>query len=252
MGEIRAAYTIWRREILRWSRNRIGFLASMMQPVVWLFIFGLGLSRSVRFEATGLDYLTFLAPGVIAQNIMFTAFFGGISVLWDREFGFLKEILVAPVSRKAIVVGKILGGATIAFVQGLMVLLLTIILGVEFTSVTGLFASLGVMALISLAFMALGLAIASSLEEMASFQRIGRFSTMPLWFLSAAVYPLDKTPEWLRNVVLLNPLTYGVDALRTLLIEMTTINFVLDIVVLLAFTVSMLALGTCLFSRSEA
>ena len=252
MSELKAVYTIWLREILKWKRDRAGFLSSMIQPLFWLAIFGFGMGRSVELGASGLPYLAFLAPGTIAQNILFTAFFGGVSILYDKEFGFLKEILVAPISRFAIVAGKVLGGATSAFVQGLIVLALSLMLGVRFTSLTGLVASLGVMALMSFSFMALGLALASGLERAASFQRIGRFSTMPMWFLSGALWPLDKSPDWLKLIILMNPLTYGVDALRTLLIGVNTLNLTLSIGVLLAFTLSMLCLGTYLFNKSEA
>lgn len=252
MGELKAIYTIWLREMLRWRRDRAGFLSSMMQPLFWLFIFGVGMGRSVRLGVSGVSYLTFLAPGVIAQNILFTAFFGGVSVLYDMEFGFLKEILVAPISRGAIVTGKVLGGATSAFIQGLIVLCLSLLLGVRYNTPLSLAASLGVMALLSMAFMALGLALASGLERAASFQRIGRFTTMPMWFLSGALWPLDQCPTWLRLLLLLNPLTYGVDALRTLLIGVNKINIALSIGVLTAFTLIMLGLGTYLFSRKEA
>jgi len=252
MGELKAVYTIWLRESLKWRRDRAGFMSSIMQPIFWLAIFGFGMGRSVGLESPGLSYLAFLAPGVIAQNIMFTAFFGGVSVLYDKEFGFLKEILVAPVSRLAIVAGKVLGGATSAFVQGIIVLAFSLLLGVRFTSLSGMVASLGIMALISFAFMALGLALASGLERAASFQSIGRFTTMPMWFLSGALWPLDKSPEWLKVITLLNPLTYGVDALRTLLINVNVLDLTLGITMLIAFTVAMLALGTYLFNKSEA
>lgn len=251
MGEVGAIYIIWLREMLKWWRKPVEVIAAFMQPIIWLAIFGLGLSKSVNL-APGIDYLAFLAPGVISQTILFTAFFGGVSVLWDREFGFLKEILVSPVSRRAIAAGKVLGGATIAFIQGLLALLLAVGVGVKFSSLASIFAACGVMALISLAFMAFGLAIACSLKEMESFQRIGRFTTMPLWFLSGALYPIEKSPDWLRIVVSLNPLTYGVDALRTLLIGVSTFDLTLSIGVLIAFTASMLALGTHLFNKSEA
>lgn len=250
MGYLRAFYTVWQREMLKWVRNRVELVSSLIAPFIWLAVFGLGLMRSVNI-APGLDYLTFLAPGVICQTILFSSFFSGVSVLYDRQFGFMQEIMVAPVPRTLIVAGKVLGGATIAFLQGCITLVLAIVLGAHFTSLTGLAVALGVMMLVSLAFMSMGVAIASGLKEMASFQRLGRITTMPIWFLSGAVFAINTAPSWLAAIATLNPLTYGVDAMRYSLTGFQVFNFGLSLGVLTAFAVAMLALGTYLFKRSE-
>jgi len=250
MGTVRALYTIWQREMLKWLRNRVELVTSLLTPIIWLAVFGMGLMRSVNI-APGIDYLTFLAPGIICQTILFSAFFSGVSVLYDRQFGFMQEILVAPVSRLVIVVGTVLGGAAIAFLQGIIALFLAIVFGAHFTSLAGVAAALGIMLLVSLAFMAMGVALASGLKEMASFQRLGRVSTMPMWFLSGAVFAINTAPSWLVAIAVWNPLTYGVDALRASLTGVQMFDSTLSLSILSFFTVAMLVLGTYLFKKSE-
>ena len=249
MGYFRAVYTVWQREVLKWIRRRGELIASLIAPFIWLAVFGMGLGRSVAI-APGMDYLSFLAPGVVCQTLLFSSFFNGVSVLYDRNFGFMQEVLVAPVPRVLIVVGKVTGGATIAFLQGCMTLGLAVLLGAK-VIVVWLGVSLGVMALVSLAFMAMGVAIASGMRELASFQRLGRITTMPMWFLSGAVFALYVAPPWLVAVSCLNPLTYGVDALRASIAGMQMFPFALDLAILAGFAAAMMLAATILFSRVE-
>lgn len=250
MAELKAFYIIWYREMLKWARKRVEIISSIMQPIIWLIIFGIGMKSAIS-NMSGVDFLAYLAPGVISQTILFSAFFNGVSILMDREFGFLKEVLVSPVKRQTIITGKLFGGATIAFIQGSIALILAMLIGVQLNSVGSVILAFLVMYLISLAFMAMGLAIATKLKEIESFQKISRFTTMPMWFLSGGFYPVTNVEPWLKILVYLNPLTYGVDLLRTLLVGVSQIPILIDIGVLIGFTLLMLALGIRSFNRSE-
>ena len=250
MSEINAFRTIWTRELLKWSRKRTELVSTVLQPIIWLAIFGFGMQGSIS-GTLGIDYLAFLAPGVVCQTIMFSAFAGGVSILMDKEFGFLKEILVSPVKRKTILLGKIFGGASIAYLQGIIVIVLALLLGVRFSSLLGVIIALGVMFLLSLAFMGFGMAVALRVKEIESFQKLNRFTVMPMWFLSGALYPIERSPSWLQTIVYFNPLTYGVDAIRTALISVERIMFEVDIIILCAFVIAMLWIGIRLFNRSE-
>lgn len=250
MLETKKIYIIWYREILKWRRKPAELISSLLQPIMWLFIFGVGLKESVT-TPPGTDFLSFLAPGVISQTILFSAFFNGVSILMDREFGFLKEILVSPIKRSTVILGKIMGGATIAFIQGCLAFILSLVLGVQFGSWVNIIVAFIIMFVISLAFMAMGLAIATKLTEIESFQKISRFTTMPMWFLSGGFYPVANLPIWLKFFVYINPLTYGVDALRTLLVGVSNFNFGLDIAILIGFMLLMLLIGTKSFNKTD-
>ncbi|MHA1339249.1 MAG: ABC transporter permease [Promethearchaeota archaeon] len=250
MGELKALYVIWYRELLKWTRKRIELMASLMQPIFWLLIFGSGLGVSMA-DIPGNDFLKYLAPGVICQTILFSAFFNGVSILMDKEFGFLKEILVSPVKRRTILLGKLFGGSTIAFIQGSITFILAIILGVNFTSLSNILLGFLMMFVISLTFMSMGLVIATKIKEIESFQKLSRFTTMPMWFLSGGFYPMANIPIWLKFLVHINPLTYGVDLMRTLLINVSQIPIWIDLIVLFGFIGIMLVLGTKMFNKSE-
>jgi len=236
--------------MLKWCRKPVEMISSLLQPIIWLYIFGVGLGSSVS-NIPGGDFLKFLAPGVICQTILFSGFFNGVSILMDKEFGFLKEILVSPVPRRTILMGKLLGGSTIAFLQGCIAFVLTLLLGVNFGSFGSILLAFLMMFLLSVTFMAMGLVLAMKLKEIESFQKLSRFTTMPMWFLSGGFYPMTNIPLWLEVLVYLNPLTYGVDLIRTLLTGVSQISIWVDVIVLLGFTGVMLAIGTKLFSKSE-
>lgn len=250
MGEGKSLYILWYREMLKWSRKRSDIISSLLQPIIWLLIFGVGLGSSVS-NIPGGDFLKFLAPGVICQTILFSAFFNGVSILMDKEFGFLKEILVSPIKRRTILMGKLLGGSTISFIQGSIAFILAMLLGVDFGSFGYIFLAFLMMFVISFSFMAMGLVIATKLKEIESFQKISRFTTMPMWFLSGGFYPVSNAPAWLQVLVFVNPLTYSVDIMRTLLTDVSQIAIWIDLLVITGFTGIMVFLGSRMFNKSE-
>jgi ABC-2 type transport system permease protein len=199
----------------------------------------------------GVGYVSFLTPGIIGMTLLFSSTFAGISVLWDRQFGFLKEIMVAPVSRIAIVLGRTAGGVTTAILQALIIMLSGILLGMRVSGLQGLILSLAFMLLIASTFIGLGLAFASMMEDMSGFSLIMNFLIFPLFFLSGAIFPLERFPATIKVLAYLNPLTYGVDGLRHSLIGSGVFPLVLDLGVLVVSCAAMLGLGAYLFETSE-
>ena len=216
-------YAIWLREVKLMVRERTRIVGMIGQPLLYLLIMGNGIAASLKFSASGRDvgYLLFMYPGIIGMSVLFTSIFSAMSIIWDREFGFLKEVLVAPAPRWAVAAGKILGGATVATFQSAILLALAPLAGLWPSGVAagvGMVAGLLVMSfLISCAMTSLGVAIASTMRSMQGFQMIMNFLVMPLYFLSGAIYPVpsDEHYRWMRILMLADPLTYGVDALRT-------------------------------------
>lgn len=206
-------YVIWYRELLHFWRNRIRVLTGFSFPILWLAIFGTGISASLSLPVDGLNFIDFLFPGVISQYLIFTAMFGAISILQDREFGFLKEILVSPTSRTAIALGKIAGSATSAFLQTLPILVLGPIVGVKYT-VSLLLPLLPAMLLLSLALSAVGVALVARMKSLDAGQYVFQFITFPVVMLSGAFFPLRNLPQWLSIITKLNPLSYTVDFVR--------------------------------------
>ena len=221
----------------------------MAQPLLFLVALGFGFGPVFEKAGSG-NYLEFLAPGVISMSILFTAIFSGAEIIWDRQFGFLKETLVAPVSRLEIMIGRTLGGATVAALQGLIVLVLSTFIGFKF-SISALPLAFVFMFLIALLFAALGTSVASLLEDMQGFQLIMNFLVMPIFFLSGALFPLNGLPGALQTVIKINPLTYGVDGLRSALIGIGQFGMTIDIIVLSVITAVFLAIGSYLFSRIQ-
>src|SRR5262245_14470236 len=216
MGEspMSAIYVLWLRELKRYTRSRAQIVASLGQPLLYLVVLGFGLGPVFQKAGQG-SYLQFVAPGVIAMTVLFSSIFSGMGLLWDRQFGFLKETLVAPVPRIHIVLGRTLGAATVAVIQGLLVMTVCFVAGFRVSNLTTLPLALFFMALIACAFSALGTAIGSALENMQGFQLIMNFLVMPIFFLSGALYPLTNLPRAFSIAVSLDPLTYGVDGLRS-------------------------------------
>src|SRR5438067_4056263 len=221
-------YILWLREVKKYVRSRVQIIASLGSPLMYLGVLGFGLGPVFRKAGEG-SYLQFIAPGVIGMTILFTATFSGIALLWDRQFGFLKETLVAPVPRLTIMIGRTLGGATVALMQGVLIFIITLIAGFRPTGFLALPAALLAMVLIALVFSALGTVIGSSLKEMQGFQLVMNFLVMPLFFLSGALYPLRNLPVVLAFLTRLDPLTYGVDALRGALIGASHFGFGVDL-----------------------
>ncbi len=243
-------YILWLRQIKRYIRSRSRIIGALGQPLLFLLALGFGLGP-VYQRAGGGDYISFLAPGVIAMSILFTAIFSGIEIIWDRQFGFLKETMVAPVSRMSIMVGRTLGGATVATMQGLIVFIITLFVGFRPESIAMLPAMFLTMFLIALLFTAIGTAIASVLQDFQGFQLIMNFLVMPMFFLSGALFPLDNLPKVVALLTRIDPLTYGVDALRGTLIGSMHFNFALDYSVLGGITVLSMIVGSYLFSRIQ-
>lgn len=245
-----AIYILWLRELRRYTRSKVQIVASLGQPLLYLLVLGFGLGRVFQQAGRG-NYIQLVAPGVIAMTVLFSAIFSGIALLWDRQFGFLKETLVAPVPRLYIMLGRTSGAATVALIQGLLVALVCLLAGFRPTSAAVLPAALGFLALIALVFAGLGTTIGSMLKDMQGFQMIMNFLVMPLFFLSGALFPLDNLPPALAVLTRLDPLSYGVDGLRTTLIAQPHFGYALDLTVLASLAVLFVCLGAWRFSRIE-
>jgi ABC-2 type transport system permease protein len=216
-SSLRGVYIIWYRDVLRFVRDRPRIIAAMAQPTLYLLIFGSGVSSAMGGPtASGADYLQFLFPGVVGMTVLFTSVFTAMSIVWDREFGFLKEVLVAPVSRTAVAIGKALGGSTQAVLQGSIVLLLAPLAGVSLSPITVVMV-LPLMFLLAFALTSLSIALAARMRSMEGFQVMMNFFMMPLFFLSGALFPLSGLPEWLTVLTLLDPATYGIDPIRRII-----------------------------------
>jgi len=246
-----AVYILWKRELIRYFRSRARLVGSLGQPLLFLVALGFGLGPVFQKAGQG-NYFQFLGPGVICMGILFTGVFAGIQVIWDRQFGFLKETLVAPVTRFEIMLGKTLGGATVAFVQGFFVLILTMIVGFRPQNVLMIPFALIAMFLTALFYTALGISIASLLEDMQGFQLIMNFVVQPTFFLSGALFPLTGVPSFLSVIASFNPLAYGVDAVRGSLTGVTHFGMTTDFIVLSIISVVILIIGSYLFSKVEA
>ncbi|MHB8571749.1 MAG: ABC transporter permease [Candidatus Dormibacteria bacterium] len=217
----RAVYIIWYRDVVRYWRDRSRLAASLAQPILFLVVFGTGLGSALggglsaggRAPGHRLSYITFIYPGIIGMAVLFTSIFSAMSIVWDREFGFLREVMIAPINRGAIAVGKVLGGATQAMVQGLLLLILAPVVGVGLTP-------LSVLELIPLVFVlafsltALGVTVAARMRSMQGFQGVMNFLMMPMFFLAGALFPLQGLPGWMTVLTRLDPAAYGVDPIR--------------------------------------
>lgn len=245
-----AIYILWLRQLKRYFRSRARIIGSLGQPLLFLVALGFGFGPIFQ-RAGGGNYIQFLAPGIIAMSILFTALFSGIEIIWDRQFGFLKETLVAPVSRLQIMIGRTLGGATVATVQGVIVVLLSFIVGFKPQNLAIFPVAFVFMFLVALLFTALGTAIASILEDMQGFQLIMNFLVMPLFFLSGALFPLQGLPKAINFIATINPLSYGVDGLRGTLVNGAHFGLGMDFLVLGLITAILLSIGSYLFSKIE-
>jgi ABC-2 type transport system permease protein len=212
-GELRAIKVVWKRELIRFSRDRLRILTSLMQPFLFLFVLGTGLSRLASAGTHGVNLRTFVYPGVLCMAVMFTAMFSAASLVWDREFGFLREMMVAPVRRSSLVLGKCFGGATVAGVQGVIVLCLAGLVGVPYAP--GLVAEVfALQLLLAFSITAFGVMVAARITQMQSFMALMQMAIMPMYFLSGALFPVSGLPQWLSILNRLDPLTYAVDPMR--------------------------------------
>jgi len=242
-----AVYTIWLRNVKRYLRSRSRIVGSLGMPLFFLVILGFGLNSVVTDSHMRGGYVGFIVPGIVAMSVLFTAVFSGIQIIWDKQFGFLKETLVAPVSRLSIMLGQTFGGATTALIQGFIILVLSLFLGLKVPGAAGFLVALGFMILIGVAFTAFGIAIASRMEDMHGFQLIMNFVIFPIFGLSGALFPIDRLPLWLRSLTYADPLTYGVEGIRYGLSGTATIPPLASLGALAAFAVAMVGIGAWLF-----
>jgi ABC-2 type transport system permease protein len=245
-----AIYVLWLRALKQFSRSKAQIISSVGQPLLYLLALGFGLGPVFQRAGQG-NYIQFIAPGVITMTVLFSAMFSGIGLIWDRQFGFLKETLVAPVPRIAVMLGRTLGGATVALMQGLLVLVLSMAVGFRPAHVAAIPEAILYMMLIAFVFCALGTALGSWLENMQAFPMVSSFVMMPMFFLSGALYPLAGLPGAMKVVTAANPLTYGVDGVRGALIGTWHFSAGLDLLVLLGVGGLFVALGAWSFSRIQ-
>jgi ABC-2 type transport system permease protein len=245
-----AIYILWLRELKRYTRSRAQIVASLGQPLLYLLALGFGLGPVFKRAGAG-SYMQFVAPGVIGMSVLFSSIFSGLGLLWDRQFGFLKETLVAPVSRIQLMIGKTLGGATVAVMQGLLVTIVCLIAGFRPAHFILIPVALGFMVTIALLFAALGMAIGSGLQDMQGFQLIMNFLVMPIFFLSGALFPLDGLPAALSYVTKADPLSYGIDGMRNVLLGHSAFDPRIDFLVLAVLGCILLVFGAHRFNKIE-
>lgn len=243
-------YILWLRQVKRYVRSRARIVASLGQPMLFLLALGFGLGPIFRKAGQG-NYIQFLSPGVIGMTVLFTSVFSGIELIWDRQFGFLKETLVAPVPRLLIMLGRTLGGATVALLQGVIVIVICLIAGFRPTHLSAAPLAFAYMALIAVLFTAMGTAIASLLSDFQGFQLVMNFLVMPIFFLSGALFPLNNVPKTLGIIARLDPLSYGVDGLRGALIGVSYFGPAVNFAVLFGVAAALLCIGGYLFSRIQ-
>lgn len=268
MKVIKETYIIWLREIIRYWRVKTRLVSSLAMPILWLVLFGSGMKSTLTMGGSmDFDFIHFLFPGIIGMTILFNSIFSVMSIVLDRQFGFLKEVLVAPVSRTSIALGKILGGSTISVIQGTVMLLLAPFVGISL-SFGMVLALLPVMFLAAMALTSIGLVVASRMKTTEGFQMIMNFIMMPMFFLSGALFPLTKLPGWMEFLAQINPASYAIDMIRqvafkyidipaqvqsSLTLELfgQQVSILTDVGIVAAFGALMLTLGVVLFRKSD-
>ena len=262
MHNLLGVYTIWYRDILRFWHDKIRMISSITFPLLFLFVFGSGLSARMGVLGPGIDFTKFIFPGIIGMTVLMSSFMGGISVVWDREFGFLKEVLVAPISRASVAVGKTLGSATVALLQGALILLLAPLIGISLSAGTVL-ALLPLMFLLAVSMGALGVLLATRIRSMEAFQATMQMLMFPMVFLSGAFFPLQGLPAWMNVLVTVNPATYGITPIRQVILGAVpgasysvtllghTMSLWNDIAMLAAFGTAMVLLAIWSFGNQE-
>ena len=257
MGRMRgtnlpAIYVLWLREMKRYRRSKSRIVSTLALPFLFLVGFWFGFRSLAMPGVGGVGYLQFLVPGIVGMTMLFAASFGGISVIFDRQFGFLKEILVTPVDRVSIALGRVVGSTTTAAIQGVLLLAISLLLGFRPVSWLGVLPALGFMLLIGATFIGLGLLFASRVNDFQAFNLIFNFVLFPLLFLSGALYPVSNFPVAIRYLTYVNPLTYGIDGLRAVLVGASIFSALLDFLVLCAFAVAFVVAGAYAFEGSDA
>lgn len=251
--EVTAIYVLWLREMKRFFRAKSRVVGTLGMPLFFMAFLGFGFRTStVPGIPEGIDYITYLVPGIVGMTLLFSSTFAGISVLWDREFGFLKEIMVAPVSRTSIVLGRTAGGATTSLLQGVLILLLSGLMGFSYPGLFAFLAAALFMLLISTTFISMGLIFASNMKDIHGFTLVMNFVVFPIFFLSGALFPVENLPLWVQPLSYADPLTYGVDGLRGVLTGVSSFPLMTDAVILTGFFLLLLVLGAWSFERSES
>ncbi|MDI6817374.1 MAG: ABC transporter permease [Actinomycetota bacterium] len=244
-------YTLWLRDITRFVRDKPRIISSSVQPLLWLFVLGLGLSTAFVRGGGDNDYMRFIYPGIISMSVLFTSIFSAVSIIWDREFGFLKEVLVAPIPRWSVAVGRALGGSTVAVLQGTIILVVAPLVGVSFTFSQLALAFL-IMFMIAFSMTSFGILIAARMHTHEGFQVVVNFILLPMFFLSGAMFPVSEgLPVWMQALVRVNPLSYGVDALRQTLVGIKLNSIWLDLSVVAVFGVFALTMAVWYFEKHE-
>lgn len=271
MRVLRSVYIIWYRELLRLWRDKIRVVGAIALPLLFLVIFSSGLSRTMGLLAPGIDFTKFMYPGIIGMSVLMTALMSAVSIVWDREFGFLREVLVAPINRASVVMGKALGGATVAMIQGTIILLLAPLFGIPLSPLFVL-ELWSLMLLVAWSLSGLGILVASRMKSMEAFQIVMQVLVFPMIFLSGVFFPVGNLPAWLNAIVKVNPATYGVDAIRQLMLgrilpegslplgemsplQLTVMGHIMsladEVMVLVGFGALTLAIAMWAFSRQE-
>jgi ABC-2 type transport system permease protein len=262
MNNLRGVYTIWYRDILRFWYDKMRMISSVAFPLLFLFVFGSGLSSRMGFLVPGVDFTQFIFPGIIGMTVLMSSFMAGISVVWDRELGFLKEVLVAPISRASVAMGKTLGAATVALLQGTIILLFAPLIGVSF-SIWTVLALLPLMFLLAASMGSLGILLAARIRSMEAFTAVTQLLMFPMVFLSGAFFPLQDLPGWMNILVKINPATYGIAPIRQVILRAPpdspfginllghTMSLWDNVAVLAAFGVAMTLLAMWSFGSQE-
>jgi ABC-2 type transport system permease protein len=247
---MRVIYTLWLRELKRYWRSKLRIATALVQPVLYLLVVGFGLAPIYRRAGAG-NFLQFVSPGIISMTVLFSAISTGVGLLWDRQFGALRETLVAPVPRFQIVLGRTCGSATVALLQGLLVAIVCVVAGFRPVSLAVVPAGLGFLALIAILFTALGTTLGSSIKDMQGYTAAMNVLVLPVFLLSGTLFPLDNLPPLLAALTRVDPLTYGVDGMRATLIAKTHFGVLLDLAVLGPTAAMLIGLGIWRFSKIE-
>jgi ABC-2 type transport system permease protein len=250
--EVNAIYVLVIRELIKFFRERARLISTLARPVIWLFLVGGGMSRLVT-PGEGVSYIQFIFPGILGMTILFSSIFSSISIIWDKEFGLMKEILVAPVSRLSIVIGKALSGTIVSSIQSAIILMLFPLLGIKMGALSILYV-IAIAFLLSFTISSLGIIIATFYDSFESFSAIMNFIVMPMFFLSGAMYPVNKLPEILKHISQINPLTYGIDALKHAMFEkssMVDFSLLTDLLVLSVLSVIFVTVASLIFERKK-
>ena len=246
MSELEGIYAIWLREITIYFREKERFIASVVSPLLWIFGFGAGLGATVAIA--GVNYQTYVFPGIMVMTVLFTSVFYGLYVIWDRKLDFLKEVLVSPLSRRSVFVGKMLGGVSDALIQSMVLFIIALLLRIPLTP-AGFAASLVAIFLTAACMTSIGLFFGAILSSMESFQLVSNFVVWPLFLFSGALFPISNLPSWLQVATFIDPLTYAVDALRGTMLGTGVFSFGLDVGVLMVFCILAIGIGSWAFER---